>query len=370
MVEEKRVWKTPAGSEIVRLVIDPGAEGYPLVERIVDRVAGRIPIETKTGRELKEEIEACEDPVGYGKKLIFLTHNTGEKVIACPGTKCHICCGYQIISPLSGCPMDCSYCFLQPYLKYRSTLTLDVDIEKVTNRLREILSRTGYQRWGTGEFSDSLALEEILPFHGDIINTVLEYEDRFIELKTKSVFKPELIPADPRVMIGFSLNVEEVVEREEKLTASLETRLAQARAVIERGFSVCFHFDPVIDRDDLLDSYRELFHRVTEMFPIDRVGYISLGTLRFHSDLAKIMRYRNPDSRLFEASFIKAPDGKWRYPENRRIRIYRRILEGVDRAWLERIYLCMESGDVTRAVFGEVYNLWEKLDKCVMSLKR
>ncbi|MEW5693161.1 MAG: spore photoproduct lyase family protein [Candidatus Hydrogenedentota bacterium] len=326
--------------------------------------AKKIEIEEAGLSEVIKEIKEKQDPIGCGKKILYLTENTGQKIVGCPGTKYHICCGYQIISPLSGCPLDCCYCILQVYYKNKP-LIFDVGVNKIVERLKFLLNTTEYTRWGTGEFSDSLSLENILGFHKDIIKTILNVKDRFIELKTKDRFDIESIPCDKRVIIGFSVNVNEIIKNEEQGTISLTERLELAKRCENAGFSLSFHFDPIIDRDDLVNEYVNLIKNITQDFNYKRVAYLSLGTLRFSPKLPAIIRERFPESRILEAQFVRGIDKKWRYKVERRICIYKKMIENITKEWKDKVYLCMESDEVTNGVFGCVYNLRERLDSCV-----
>lgn len=350
---------------IAAVVIDPAVAGHPRTREIVGRLPPEISCSEKNMTDCLREINNSPDPVGAGKRMLYVSRRPGRKVVACPGTSAHLCCGYQIISPLSGCPLDCSYCILQAYYRRQPLLQYDVDHEALIAELRGALETSNHIRWGTGEFSDSLALEPLLQFHREIVATVLSAPGRVIEVKSKADVDLALLPADPRVIIGLSLNVNEIITTEERGTASQASRLHVADRAVAAGFSLAFHFDPVIDRGELIDEYCSLLHSLTERYPLEQVAYISLGTLRFSPELAPIIRRRFPGSRLLEADFIRGDDGKWRYPEERRRIIYQKMVENLSLKWKNKIYLCMETAAITEQVFGDVYNLPRRLDECV-----
>ena len=94
--------------------------------------------------------------------IVSTCHN-GEFWKPCPGTtKGYFCCGYQIITPLTGCGMYCRYCVLQAYLEnpvqvvYENIADLENEIKRKTGKWK------GVVRFGTGEFGDSLFLEDKL----------------------------------------------------------------------------------------------------------------------------------------------------------------------------------------------------------------
>ena len=50
------------------------------------------------------------------RSAIVRLHNKGEFWKPCPGTtQGYLCCGYQILTPSTGCGMYCKYCILQAY---------------------------------------------------------------------------------------------------------------------------------------------------------------------------------------------------------------------------------------------------------------
>jgi len=78
-----------------------------------------------------------------------------------------------------------------------------------------------------------------------------------------------------------------------------------------------------------------------------------MGVLRTTPELKRTMRERFPASRLATGEQVFCPDGKLRYFQPLRVAMYRKML-----AWIRRtaptvkVYLCMESREVWRQVFG------------------
>ncbi|MDD4183324.1 MAG: hypothetical protein PHT53_05850 [Candidatus Omnitrophica bacterium] len=93
--------------------------------------------------------------------IIFLIKEKWDFLKSCPCTKVHLSCGYWILNLGFGCPFDCSYCFLQCYANFPGII-LPANIEDFFTEFDAVYKKLKKPiRIGTGEFCDSLALDEI-----------------------------------------------------------------------------------------------------------------------------------------------------------------------------------------------------------------
>jgi spore photoproduct lyase len=100
-------------------------------------------------------------------------------------------------------------------------------------------------------------------------------------------------------------------------------------------------------------GHQELVDYLFSVIDPPSVVWISLGTLRFMPSLKPIIRERHPTTTILDEEFIPGLDGKLRYFRDLRVEMYRhlrKLLLGKDKNLC--IYLCMESDDVWREVFG------------------
>ncbi len=143
--------------EISRILIERGAERDSLSKKIIEKLPN-VSIEIVESNELalKEDTEVMD------KDTLRLIHYKGEFLKPCPGTRRYICCGYQILNVGINCPMDCSYCFLQSYVNQPS-LRIFSNLEDKLNVIGKLIDNHPKMifRIGTGEFTDSLALNYI-----------------------------------------------------------------------------------------------------------------------------------------------------------------------------------------------------------------
>jgi spore photoproduct lyase len=80
------------------IVIEADLEESPIV-RNVRRAFPTVPVTfVDDGAVLRSRLMASEDPLGEGKKRIFLTRNRGEFLKKCPGSDGQVCCNYFVIN--------------------------------------------------------------------------------------------------------------------------------------------------------------------------------------------------------------------------------------------------------------------------------
>ncbi len=337
-----------------KIIIHRDVEATSLV-RNVRRALNNLPVEW-----VDRDPESGSTGVSWrqSKRVLYLTAFRGQLVKPCPGTKEYLCCGYQILNTATNCPIDCSYCILQAYFN-QSFIRLFANTDEIFARLNAYVSeRKGSPvRLGTGEFTDSLALDPMTQFSSLLAEAVADYPRVVIELKTKSGAVENLLRL-PRVdpfILSWSLNAEVVIQREEHGAAGLDERLAAAEACQKKGYRLGFHFDPLIHFPGWEKAYQDTVERLFRKINPENIAWISLGCFRYLPTLKPIIEERFPRSRFIHEEFIPAIDGKKRYPQTLRVEMYRRMV-GWIRAYAKEamVYMCMESPVVWKKVFGFV----------------
>ncbi len=279
--------------------------------------------------------------------LVFIVKEHWDFIKPCPCTKNHLGCNYWIFNLGFGCPFDCSYCFLQAYSNFPG-ITLPSNLDDFFNKFDDFYKRINKPiRIGTGEFCDSLALDEITGYSKQLIDFFRD-KNLFFELKTKSNKIHNLLDcsASSNIIISWSLNPQRIITEEEIACVSLEERINSAKEIQKKGFSLAFHFDPIIYSSQWEIEYKNVIDRLYQNLK-PPFKWISLGTLRANRQLKPIVEQRFPESKIFYGELFLGEDKKLRYPEFLRIDIYKKML-----AWLKSydtktpIYLCMENKTV------------------------
>jgi len=275
---------------------------------------------------------------------LFITKENWDFIKPCPCTKGHLGCGYWILNLGFGCPFDCSYCYLQQYQNFPGII-LPANLEQFLGKTESFIKKLkGKIRIGTGEFSDSLALDKISGYSKALINFFADKNILF-ELKTKSIEINNILELKGKenIIISWSLNPQKIIQNEEINTCPLDERLKAAKQIKTQGFSLAFHFDPIIYSQDWENLYKEVIDKLYAQIPAP-FAWISLGTLRFNRQLKTVIEHRFPKSRMIYEELFLGEDKKMRYPEFLRIKIYKSMLK-----WIRRydkktpIYLCMEN---------------------------
>ncbi len=344
--------KTMEKFEIRRLLIERGAEDDSMAHRIRARLPA-VPTEYVS----PEDLALTDDRDELDKQSIRMIHFSGEFFRPCPGTRRYICCGYQILHVGINCPMDCSYCFLQSYLNQPSLRifsNLEDKLDVIAGTIKTYPDRIF--RIGTGEFTDSLALDYLtgwtdmlLPFFSSTRNCILE-------LKTKTTCIENLLrkrDLGQRIVVAWSLNTPRVIAHEERNTTSLERRILAARRCQQAGFVVAFHFDPLIHYPGWREEYEHVIQLMEKHIDPETIIWISIGSFRYMPDLKWVIRRRFPETHIFNGEFVSGLDGKLRYFKPIRVEMYAYLFERL-RQWHRDlgIYLCMESDEVWMQSFG------------------
>jgi len=285
---------------------------------------------------------------------LFISGSKGETVGHCPASRGHLCCNYITADLYLGCILNCSYCIMKSYLNF-SPITIYLDTEATIKRIIEIAENNKDRtiRVGTGEVGDSLLLDPVFRLSEDFIRALSPFTNIFLELKTKTHFVDHLLGLENKgnTVIGFSLNPEKLISRYEGIASTLAERIQAAWKIVEHGYLVSFHFDPLFLIGDWQNQYAQTISSLKDI-PQDRIAWISLGTMRYTKELKQEMG--NQDFLLEE--FIPCRDGKYRYLQKTRSGVYRYILKQIRKRWKSPIpvYLCMESQAVWKNVFGRL----------------
>jgi spore photoproduct lyase len=337
------------------VVVESGAEASPIY-RNLKRSLPALPFRVVENIR-SSDVRAGASDFGAAKRTLYLTSHKGDFLKKCPGSEGQVCCNYFVINFASNCPMDCSYCYLQEYLADNPSLKVFGNVDDLLEEADRTLRRHRgvFFRIGTGEITDSLALEPFTGMVGELIPFFSEQPNVLLELKTKSDSVESLLRLDPkgRIVVAWSMNPQRVIELEEHDTASLDARLRAARLCQDAGYRLAFHFDPMIEYPGWECDYERMLEQAFATIDWRKLSWLSLGVLRQTPGLKQAMRERFPQTALLTGEQVLCPDGKARYFQPLRVSMYRKMVRWIRRAApTVKIYLCMESRQVWEQVFG------------------
>ncbi|MCK4766443.1 MAG: hypothetical protein KAW12_29880 [Candidatus Aminicenantes bacterium] len=279
------------------------------------------------------------------------TEQKGKFVKHCPCTPEAVCCGYYNLNLHTGCPYSCSYCILQAYLETKEAVffTNMADVEK---ELVEVSQSRTHLRIGTGELTDSLALDLQTNYSHKILRVFEQFPGIIFEFKTKSASIKNLLEYPDvlkNIVVSWSLNPQSIIEKEELLTPGLTERLQALAAVQAKGYKVGIHFDPIVYCEGWQVFYEGLVKEIAAVIDPGKIAWWSLGALRFPYALREhIFKYK--DSILFAGELIKGYDNKYRYFKPLRMEMFRFVKQEIY-SHISRevpLYLCMEDDEAWR----------------------
>ena len=296
------------------------------------------------------------DPRPPGRRTLHVCREPGRFLKPCPCSPGVVRCGYRVLTLGFQCPFRCTYCFLRFYAP-DEPLTVYANLEDAGRELREAARAwDGPVRLGTGEFTDSLALDPWTGHARWLREQVAGLPGVLLELKTKSDRVEGLLelPPLPNLVAAWSLNPPERIRADEPGTAPLEARLRAAAAVARAGYRVAFHFDPVVLEEGWEEAYRGVVEALFDAVDPGRVAWVSLGTLRFPRRFLERWGPALRGRRAFFGELVPGTDGKLRYFWPLRLGAYRFLHRELRRLGGEdlRIYLCMETREMWAAALG------------------
>ncbi len=287
-----------------------------------------------------------------GKKKVDFVPYKGEKMDTCATIHDeYVCCNVKVLKSVSNCPFDCSYCFLQNYL---TNPQLEV-VDDITRLMQEIEIKTTAQPWrffriGTWELGDSLALEEQTGQAKQLIEHFKDIPNAVLELKTKSNVVDPILDCvhHQKTVVSWSMNTPFIIDTEEHKTASFDERITAIKKVVDAGYLVGLHFDPMILYSDWKQDYLECLDACRNVLPPEHVAWISIGSLRFNPEQKRLIENNFRGSDITCQEMVKGSDNKMRYVKPMRIQMYQHMMANIRRLWGENafVYLCMERWDI------------------------
>jgi DNA repair photolyase len=259
-----------------------------------------------------------------------------------PGDNQIICFKFWQAVIASGCPGECSYCFLQTQYPYRSG---QYDIKgTIFSNLRDLGPET--QRWLQqqrtpaglilGENQDGLAfegaykkalgvtpLELLIPLFNDENPNghLLIVLSKFTSTGYAEAFGPS-----NNVVFSWSLSLPTISQRYEKKVASLEARLAKAAEMRRAGYRVRFRLDALAPIPGWEEELAEVMRRINEVGP----EMLTIGALRASNKgaLRRAAEANGRDGSIFDHIATIDPSGfKHRTEGEFHVRVFQLIKE-------------------------------------------
>ncbi|PID87631.1 hypothetical protein CSB07_00415 [Candidatus Gracilibacteria bacterium] len=183
------------------------------------------------------------------------------------------------------CIFDCSYCFLKGAFK-NDNMVVFVNYNDIKKELSEKIKQFGPGEYWfySSDYSDILGMDNFTNFCDNFIEFFEKYDNVKMEIRTKSGnIKPLLnlgfIPKNTE--ISFSLNPQELINKYEKGTSSLDSRIKAINDLHSLGFKVGVRFLPLLPVIDYEKIYLEFVDYLKDKINFCNINSTFAGGLLF-----------------------------------------------------------------------------------------
>ena len=306
----------------------------PRAKRIINKFANAKVIECSHYGEIfnrsRQDFRAQKK-----NPALILAKKRGTKLMPVPKDHAFEDSESFYFSHMLNCIYDCKYCFLQGMFR-SAHYVIFINYEEFMEDIREscVNSNDAPVWFFSGYDCDSLALEPVTQFAREFIPFFGTLANAYLELRTKSTQTRamEKIEATDNCVTSFSINPQRVIEKYEKDTSSLESRLAAVIRLERLGWRVALRIDPILIIDDFVRVYSEFFEFLAKRLTGTQIHSISLGSFRAPADYYRRIVKMHPMEPLF-AQRMSEDEGIVRYTENDREKIISWSSEQVKRKW-------------------------------------
>ena len=212
-------------------------------------------------------------------------------------------------SHMLNCIYDCRYCFLQGM--YRSAhYLLFVNYEDFQTAIETTLKNESTDDpvyFFSGYDCDSLALESVTHFVEEFIPFFRNNPQAVLELRTKSINLNVLLKEEPipNCVVAFSFTPDNISKNLEHGVPPVKSRINAMKKLAKLGWLLGLRFDPLIYHKGWEENYVKLFQFVFEQIPESSIHSVSLGPLRFPTNMFDTITRLYPEEKLFAGPLEK-----------------------------------------------------------------
>ena len=211
-------------------------------------------------------------------------------------------------SLLLNCIFNCEYCFLKGMYP-SANLVAFVNTEDFKIELTKALSDTP-SLLALSYDTDLIAFNNVIPYIEYFYDFFVQNQNISVEIRTKSaneIFYKKYTPSK-NIIIAFSLSPKEIINKYEKMTPSLNSRINAINTAIENGFQVRLCFDPVFIHPELDLLYEPFYKYVFERIDSKKIIDIGHGFFRIPKSFFKRIEKNNSNSQLFSEDYCVIDD--------------------------------------------------------------
>ncbi len=232
-------------------------------------------------------------------------------------------------SIIRNCLYHCDYCFLQG-MHESSNIVVYVNTDDFKKRIEQLSAehRNESIYLIASYLTDLPAFEKDIPTCKLFVDMVRESPNITLEIRTKSDGFSHLRSITPpnNVVMVFSISPQEIIRAYEHGTASLHTRILQARAAHEAGWRIRLCFDPIIYFEKWQQTYKRCVEEVFRRIEPHKVEMLSYGVFRMGKSFLRTMQTQRPHTEVLQKN-IRMQDGLGTYSQDIICKIRKEFLE-------------------------------------------
>ncbi len=326
------------------IYIEKQAKDYPQARKILEKFSKSQVIFID---HYKNIFDKSYKNINSEKSLIIAKLNS-PSVTQAPKWYWHTKSAYFFKTSLN-CVFDCSYCYLKWAFK-NENMVVFVNYDDIKKQIEEITSPPAPLLQGEGskwdiwfyssDYSDILAMDSFSNFCQEFIQFFEQFSWVKMEIRTKSSnIKPltSLWFVPKNTEISFSLNPQELIDKYEKATSSLDDRIDAINKLISLWFNVWVRFLPLLPVKNYKEIYSEFIDYIESKIDMCKIqSSFASGLLYTKKDYNKILS-KYPDLDILYMLELNNDDF---YRESKKVRdVFYKMFKKLDKSCI----LCLEN---------------------------
>lgn len=255
-----------------------------------------------------------------GKSLIVAKLNS-PSITEAPAWYGHTESSFFIKTSLN-CIYDCSYCYLKWAFK-NENMVVFVNYDDIKKQILDkvkTLDKTKVHRFYSWDYSDILWMDMFTDFIKEFTIFFEQFENIKMEIRTKSsniksILDLWFIPKNTE--IAFSLNPQSLIDKYEKWTSNLTSRLEAIKKLQDLWFLVWVRYLPLLPVKDYEKIYGDFIDLISNYIDVNKThSSFASGLLYTKKDYNKILsKYKTLDI----LHMLELNDD-WFYRESKKVR--------------------------------------------------
>ncbi len=220
------------------------------------------------------------------------------------------------------CIYDCSYCYLKWAFK-NDNMVVFVNYDDIKKQILEKISSLDKNKthwFYSSDYSDILWMDWFTNFMQEFVEFFEQFDNVKMEIRTKgsnikSILDLWFVPKNTE--ISFSLNPQILIDKYEKWTSSLQSRLDAIKKLQDLWYLVWVRYLPLLPVKDYEIIYKDFIDKIKISIDINKTySSFASGLLYTKKDYNKILsKYRDLD-----ILHMLELDNDWFYRESKKVR--------------------------------------------------